>query len=166
MLNIPAHAEIGNYRRESAAIGMDHAKADGRSMDFPWPACHSSFVMREESSGLRILLVEDEMLLAMSLEDLLELSDCRVVRAARLQQALALARAEEIDGALLDVNLNGEPAYPVAEVLEARGIPFAFMTGYNASTLNPKWRDRPVLTKPFQLDQLERVLRAFAAARG
>jgi CheY-like chemotaxis protein len=118
------------------------------------------------AAGLRILMVEDEMLLAMSLEDLLELSDCRVLRAARLPQALALAAAEEFDGALLDVNLNGEPVYPVAEVLDSRGIPFAFMTGYNASALNPKWGDRPVLRKPFQLEQLERVLRGFAAARG
>jgi CheY-like chemotaxis protein len=111
-----------------------------------------------ELSGLRILMVEDEMVLAMSLQGLLEVIECRVIKAPTVAKALALIEAERLDGALLDVNLRGERAYPVAEELDRRSIPFAFMTGYNASDLKPDWRDRPVLQKPFLLDDLEQVM--------
>jgi CheY-like chemotaxis protein len=113
-----------------------------------------------ELSGLRILMVEDEMMLAMSLQSLLEALECRVVKAPTVAKALALIETERLDGALLDVNLRGERAYPVAEELDRHGIPFAFMTGYNASDLTPDWRDRPVLQKPFLIDDLEHVMAA------
>jgi DNA-binding response OmpR family regulator len=116
--------------------------------------------------GLNILMVEDEMVLAMSLQDLLEAIECRVAGAPTVEKALALIETERLDGALLDINLCGEPVYPVAEELDRCGIPFAFMTGYSASDVKPDWRDRPVLQKPFLLGDLEQVMAAnFMPAR-
>lgn len=111
-------------------------------------------------SGLRILMVEDEAVVATSLEDLLGLIDCRVVKAMSVARALSLVASEAIDGALLDVNLAGGQGYAVAAELDRRGIPFVFMTGYRPSDLDPAWRSRsvPVLQKPFLLEDLERVM--------
>lgn len=109
-------------------------------------------------SGLRILVVEDEMLLVMLIEDWLAMLDCEAVKVARLKKAVALAGAERFDGALLDVNLAGEECYPVAEVLERRGIPYIFMTGYSADMLHDDYRDRPLVQKPFQMEEIERLM--------
>lgn len=108
--------------------------------------------------GLRILVVEDEMMLAMLMEDWLAMLDCETVKAARLNEALALAATGDIDGALLDVNLNGEECYPVAETLDRRNIPFIFMTGYSMDMLRADFRDRPAIQKPFQLEDVERLM--------
>lgn len=117
-------------------------------------------------AGLHILMVEDEMMLAMSLEDLLNVTGCKVVKAPSVKQALALIESEELDGALLDVNLRGGRVYPVAAELQRRDIPFVFMTGYDESVINEEWRDRPVVRKPFSLEALEKAaIPAFAAAR-
>lgn len=117
-------------------------------------------------AGLRILVVEDEMMLAMSLQDLLELVDCEVVKAPSIDRALALVGKEAIDGALLDVNLRGDRVYPVADELARRDTPFVFMTGYDESAIDERWRHRPTIRKPFSLDALESIAApAFAAAR-
>ncbi|HET8551850.1 MAG TPA: response regulator [Gammaproteobacteria bacterium] len=109
-------------------------------------------------SGLRILIVEDEMMLAMLLEDWLAMLDCKAVKAARLEQAVALAESERFDGALLDVNLGGKRCYPIAETLDQRKIPFIFMTGYNDDMLREDFRGRPVVQKPFQLEDIEQLM--------
>src|SRR5690606_28701228 len=89
-------------------------------------------------AGLRILIVEDELLVALELETMLGSLGCEVVGpAARLEKALNLAETEELDGAVLDVNLRGKPVYPVAAALGARGIPFIFSTGYSNSSTVP-----------------------------
>jgi CheY-like chemotaxis protein len=116
---------------------------------------------REQSArpghGLRVLLVDDENLVALLLEDTLaELGHSVVGPVARLATALEMARHEAIDVAILDVNINGEMSYPIADVLAARGIPFIFSTGYGR--LPPEYRDRPALRKPFRLDDLQRSL--------
>ncbi|HET7313060.1 response regulator [Salinisphaera sp.] len=108
-------------------------------------------------AGLRILLVEDEMALAMALETLLKTMEARALKAARVEKALTLIEREPLDGALVDINLGGTPGYPVAAELDRRGIPFVFMTGYHQSAIAEPWRDRPVLSKPFDDAQLERV---------
>ncbi|HET8551849.1 MAG TPA: response regulator [Gammaproteobacteria bacterium] len=108
--------------------------------------------------GLRILVVEDEMMLAMLMEDWLAMLNCKVVKAPRLKQALTLAENCGFDGALLDVNLNGEECYPVADVLDRRGIPYIFMTGYSAEMLREDYLDRPRVQKPFQLEEIERLM--------
>lgn len=105
--------------------------------------------------GRRILVVEDESMIWMLIEDGLSEEGCQVVGpAARLDDALRAAASETLDAALLDVNLGGQPAYPVADILAERGIPFAFLTGYGEAGLNEAYRHRPVLKKPFTLNKL------------
>ena len=99
----------------------------------------------------RVLLVEDEGLVAMLMEAMLEDVGCRVAAtAARLEQAVTLAAAGDFDLAVLDVNLAGKLSYPVAEALRERGIPFLFATGYGAAGLPAALRDAPVLVKPVE----------------
>jgi CheY-like chemotaxis protein len=112
--------------------------------------------------GLRILLVEDEMMVAMMLEDALNSFGCVVIGpAGRLPEAIRLAEAEAIDGALLDLNIDGDEVYAAAEKLAERDIPFVFITGYRANHIKEPYRDRPILQKPFTVPQLEMVLRAW-----
>ena len=111
------------------------------------------------TAALRILVVEDELMIRMLLEDMLgELGHTIAVAAARIDEALAAAKTAEFDLAILDVNLNGEPISPVADALVARGVPFVFATGYGEHGLPAPYRDRPTLKKPFQLEGLEQML--------
>jgi CheY-like chemotaxis protein len=108
-----------------------------------------------------VLLVEDQMIVAMQIEDMLRAAGCEVVGpVGTLQEAIALAHREALDLAVLDVNLDGEKVYPAAEELRARGIPFVLATGYGESTLPEKWRNQPRLSKPFRREQLEQLLRS------
>jgi CheY-like chemotaxis protein len=108
---------------------------------------------------LRILVVEDEMLVAMNIEDmLLELGHEVAGLASRLGPALALARDSRLDAAMLDVNLAGEPSFPVADLLIERGIPFLFATGYGRQGIEERYRDYPMLQKPFRAEELGRAL--------
>ncbi|GAA0731529.1 response regulator [Sphingomonas japonica] len=114
------------------------------------------------SSLRRILLVEDEPLIAMMLEDFLDALDREVAGTADCVAA-ALAAIEQggIDAAILDVNLRGgEKSWPVADALAAAGIPFVVATG--GDTLADAHRDRPVLAKPFTMDGVEKALGALA----
>ena len=115
--------------------------------------------------ALRILVVEDELMIRMLLEDMLgELGYTIAAAAANMDEALEAARNADVDLAILDVNLNGEPISPVADALVARGVPFVFATGYGEHGLPEPYRDRPTLNKPFQLEGLERMLHS--AIRG
>ncbi|EPX83318.1 Response regulator [Rubellimicrobium thermophilum DSM 16684] len=114
---------------------------------------------RASLSGKRILVVEDEAIVAMLIEDILTDHGAAVVGpAARIETALELADGEAIDAALLDVNLAGATTAPVAERLRARGIPFAFATGYGTSGLPAGFESSPLLQKPFQEQDLTAVL--------
>ena len=107
----------------------------------------------------RVLLVEDEMLVAWLLEDMLADLGCAVVGpASSVNQALAMIDAEAIDAAVLDLNLNGRMSYPVADVLAAHGVPFVFATGYDKDTLLEDYRTFPVLQKPIQRSELSETL--------
>jgi CheY-like chemotaxis protein len=107
----------------------------------------------------RILVVEDELMIRMLLEDMLgELGYTVAAEAGRLDEALEAAKSAEIDVAILDVNLNGQPILPVADALAARGTPFVFATGYGERGLPEPYRDRPTLKKPFQLEGLKQML--------
>lgn len=113
----------------------------------------------EELNGLRVLVVEDEAAISLLLEDMLLDFGCEVVGpAARLAAALEVAQNAELDLAILDVNVAGEPIYPVAEALHGRGIPFVFSTGYGSSGIKDAYRDRPVLQKPFAQHDLKQKL--------
>jgi CheY-like chemotaxis protein len=111
--------------------------------------------------GLRLLVVEDETMVAMMLEMMLDTFGCIVTNiAGTLPRALAFAQDESIalDGAILDVNLGGEKVYPVADCLAARGVPFVFCTGYGPAGLESKFAKAPTLAKPYQPDDLEALL--------
>jgi len=116
-------------------------------------------------SGLRVLVVEDEMMVSMLIEDMLTDLGCTVVGpASRLDEALELAASSEIDCAVLDVNLGGQPIFPLADVLRAKGAPFAFATGYGDAGLRDVDKGSPVLQKPFREGDLARVLGTLRAA--
>ncbi|UYY78959.1 response regulator [Sphingomonas sp. R1] len=109
--------------------------------------------------GLRVLIVEDEMTIAFLIEDMLEDLGHEVVEIAmRLPEALEAARRVDADLAILDVNLDGHRSFPVADILEARSIPFAFATGYGALGLEGPYRERPVLAKPFLREHLATLI--------
>lgn len=101
------------------------------------------------SPGLYILVVEDEMLVAIMLEGMLHDLGHRVLKAARVAKAIGPATSEAIDFAILDVNLAGETSYPVADVLRLRGIPFVFTSGYDPGSLRADFHDVVVLRKPY-----------------
>ena len=108
-------------------------------------------------AGLRVLVVEDESLIGMLAEDLLEQLGCRMVGlVSSIGRALEIAKSAEVDFALLDVDIGGEPVYPVARALEAKGVPFLIMSGYGG--LDGPWRGRPIVHKPFDLEQLKKEI--------
>ncbi|TDR94889.1 response regulator [Enterovirga rhinocerotis] len=118
-------------------------------------------------AGLRVLVVEDEVAIALLLEDMLMDVGIEVVGpASRLAEGRALAEQERLDVAILDVNVAGEPVYPIVDILAARGIRFIFSTGYGAGGIDPAWRDRPVLQKPFSQAELEAALAQTVAVSG
>jgi CheY-like chemotaxis protein len=118
-------------------------------------------------TNLKVLIVEDEALVAMMVEDLLIDLGCEVAGvAASVAAAIELIDdpGRQIDAAILDVNLGRETAYPVAERLASRGVPFAFATGYGASGVIPKFAAVPILVKPFADEELQRVVQLLAEA--
>lgn len=115
--------------------------------------------MNKPGCGRKVLVVEDEMMVAWLLEDLLaELGYAIVGPAASINQALAMIETEAIDVAVLDVNLNGEMSYPIADALAARGVPFVFVTGYDKARMLDGYRCFPVLQKPFYRSELSDTL--------
>jgi len=109
--------------------------------------------------GLRVLVVEDEAMLFFMAEDMLsELGSAEVRHASRLAEALAFLEVERPDVAMLDVNLAGQPVYPVADRLVEADIPFVFATGYGAAGIPSRFAGRPVLQKPFTQDMLAEAL--------
>jgi len=117
-------------------------------------------------SGLRVLLVEDEFMVALLMEMALTGLGCEVIGPiGRVDKALEMAQREALDVAILDVNINGTEVYSVAEALAARGIPFVFVSGYGRKALRAPWGDRPNLQKPFRIDDLVAVIEEAAAAK-
>jgi CheY-like chemotaxis protein len=111
--------------------------------------------MNSRLSGRKVLVVEDEMIVGWLLEDMLVDLGCAIVGpATSVNQALAMIDAEAFDAAVLDVNLDGQMSYPVADALTARGMPFVFSTGYDKDTLRDGYRTFLVLQKPFHPSEL------------
>jgi HAMP domain-containing protein/two-component sensor histidine kinase len=109
--------------------------------------------------GNRVLVVEDEPLVAMNLsKSLAELGFSVVGPYSTLAKAAAAAVEMEVDGALLGVNLSGENVYPVADILASKNVPFAFITGYGEEALTSKYTDAPVLQKPVDQRTLKNLL--------
>jgi DNA-binding response OmpR family regulator len=114
--------------------------------------------------GKRVLIIEDDALLLMSIQDMVSDFGCTVAGCAMaLEPALQMARDLAVDIAVLDVNLGGRLVTPVAELLAAKGVPFVFATGYDKHIV-PSLADRPRVTKPYTGQQLEAALRRALAA--
>ena len=123
--------------------------------------------MTEPSVGQqrRVLVVEDEYLIRMLLEDMLaDLGYAIAAAVGSIAEAREQAASGDFCAAVLDVNLDGEEIYPVADLLAERGLPFVFVTGYGERSLPERYRDRPALQKPFQAEQLEVALSGLLAA--
>lgn len=113
-------------------------------------------------AGRRVLVVEDEVLIGMVLEDILDMLGCQLAgSAASLADAFAIDCAG-VDIAILDVNLGGESSFALADDLRARGIAVLFATGASADTLPDRFRDCPVLEKPYAYANVEAALAAVA----
>lgn len=109
--------------------------------------------------GLRVLLIEDDALVSMLMESMLEDLGCILAASvATLDEALQWGAERGFDAALLDVNLAGREVFPVADLLASRSVPFIFASGYGEAALPERFRGRPVLGKPFELDQLADAL--------
>ena len=112
----------------------------------------------------RVLVVEDDYLIRMLLEDMLaDLGYSIAAAVGTIAEASELAATGEFDVAVLDVNLDGQEIYPVAEILVKRGLPFAFVSGYGEDSLSAPYRGRPALQKPFLAEQLESTLAGLLA---
>ena len=105
--------------------------------------------------GVRVLVVEDEYLVAILIEEILESAGCTVMGPIpRLREALDAVDHDEYDAAVLDVNLAGERINPVADALSERNVPFLFVTGYGANALPGEYAERPHICKPFRMAEL------------
>jgi PAS domain S-box-containing protein len=114
----------------------------------------------------RVLLVEDEALVAMMIgENLTEFGFQVIGPVATASEALAAARANHFDAAVLDINLGDGPVYAVAEILAKRGVPFVFVTGYDADSVDPRFSGVPILQKPIERDTLQKVFMQSGADR-
>ncbi|TKT73373.1 response regulator [Afipia massiliensis] len=110
-------------------------------------------------SRTSILLVEDEVMIRMMVADMLEELGYTISgEAGDIDEGIRLVQAIDFDIAILDVNVNGRVITPVAEAVQMRGLPFVFATGYGAQGLPEKFRDRPTLQKPFQIETLARTI--------
>ena len=113
-----------------------------------------------------MLVVEDEVLVAMLIEDMLsDLGFDVIGPATRLKRALEMAREEIFDLALLDVNLASEQSFPVAQALQERKIPFIFATGYGTKGIDARFHGAVTLQKPFEAHQLERAILSTLATK-
>jgi CheY-like chemotaxis protein len=115
---------------------------------------------------MNILILEDEPLIAMSMQALVEDHGWTVVGPfAGVADALAaIAGGADVDCALLDCNLGGQASWPVADLLAAKGIPFAFTSGQSAKDIEPRFSDRPSFTKPIDEAKVKRFLAAHDGA--
>jgi two-component sensor histidine kinase/PAS domain-containing protein len=115
--------------------------------------------MNSLASTRRILVVEDEVMVSWALEDILvDLGYFVIGPAARVEQALGLIENGSIDAAVLDINLDGEKGYRVADALTARGVPFVFLTGYNKQSIHPHYQIHGTLQKPLERSTLDEAL--------
>jgi CheY-like chemotaxis protein len=114
---------------------------------------------QSQVSAKRVLVVEDEYLVAMDVSAWLEAAGAHVVGpASNVNAALEVLECTELDGAILDVNLRGEMAYPIADALAARGIPFVFTTGYDTRTMPVRFAGVKRCEKPTTPEAISRAL--------
>ncbi|WP_343346272.1 response regulator [Sphingomicrobium sp. XHP0239] len=120
----------------------------------------------KQGNGARILVVEDSPVVSLKTEDLLTDAGYFVVGPAYdMPAALDLGGREQIDGAIVDLNIRGEKIFPVLGVLKERGIPFVITSGYADWSMPEEWQDRPRLQKPVEGEQLLKALRRVIPAK-
>lgn len=120
--------------------------------------------MKGVLEGLRVLVVEDEAMIAMLIEDMLIDFGCTMLGpAADTTRAVAMIEEVPFDIAILDVNLGGERTMCLARILRSKAIPFVFATGYGTAGIHDEFKDQPVLTKPFREAELRSALRSLFA---
>ena len=114
---------------------------------------------KRELLNCKVLVVEDEMMIAMLIEDMLDEFGCKLVGpATNVPRALELIGKESIAVAVLDLNLDGKDTYAIADALQRKNVPFIFATGYGSTGLRQEYGNRPVLQKPFQARDLSTAL--------
>ena len=124
------------------------------------PASNGSKPLKS-AANRRVLLVEDEALVAMMIQEcLLERGHSVLGPISSASEALAAAKEGDFDAAILDINLGDGMAYPVAEILSSRGVPFVFVTGYEADTVDDRFSKVPVLQKPIERQMLQKIFMA------
>jgi len=112
-------------------------------------------------TGLQVLVIEDESVVAMLMEDILVDIGCEVIgTASRFDEAIEKLKSLAFDIVILDVNLNGRPTFSIADSLAEQGVAFVIATGYGATSLPEPLQSVPFLQKPFRQRDLERALRA------
>lgn len=115
----------------------------------------------------KVMVAEDEFLVALVLEEDLRAGGFAIAGPySTIEDAIYAASSDDIDAAVLDINMGGKMAFPVADALSARGIPYLFLTGYGASALPEAHRGVPCLSKPHELSSLLRELRRLVDAKG
>jgi CheY-like chemotaxis protein len=113
----------------------------------------------------RILILDDEPMISSILQDWLAELRCETVGPAQsVQAALGLVESTSVDAGILDVTLRGEDCYPVAEALRSRSIPFVLTTGYGSGGVLARFRDRPILSKPFNFEALRGAIATLLGA--
>jgi CheY-like chemotaxis protein len=144
---------MASFHQPSAVRTPDDGASSGTKLTRPGRSC-------SDLSGRRVLVVEDEWIIATDLERSLRKCGAAVVGPMpTLDRAQALLAAEpDLDGAVVDVNLHGQMAYPLADTLERLGIPFVFATGYDAATVPERYAHVPLCSKPVEAASVVRAL--------
>ena len=167
----PARCRGGREVREAAGAQRFGASPEervlGSKKNAPF-AARTASPLRQESgrkrsdlNGLKILLVEDEYYVAVFIENILLDLGCTIVGpSADLAEAIGMVEAEACDAAILDINLGGEPVYPVADFLFENGTPFVFATAYATLDIPEPYRNFPLVRKPFTVGTLKREILA------
>jgi CheY-like chemotaxis protein len=145
---------------------MGHGRRSAKENTFPLQAFTERELEMTNPSGKkpRVLVVEDEYLIRMLVEDMLDdLGYGLAAAVGTIAEASDVAANGDFQAAILDVNLDGQEIYPVADILAERGLPFVFVTGYGERSLREPYRGRPALQKPFQAEQLKSTLAGILA---
>ena len=109
--------------------------------------------------GGRVLVCDDNLLIADVVAEFLRECGLKPIGpVGRLESAVQMARERALDGAILDINLNGRPCFPICAILSARRIPFMFLTGYPQATIPVEYRGAPLIAKPFEPNEMKDVL--------
>ena len=109
-------------------------------------------------AGATILILEDEPIIGLALEDMLSVQGASVRHASRIEEACDVIAQEQVDSAVLDVNVHGALSYPVAHILAEREIPFIFATGYGDRSHPPEFAGVPTVSKPYSADDIRKAL--------